>query len=152
MQQREQQATATRRILERTKKLTSGTAFAHGLVGVHCDAVWEHTLAYNTEKTEKEEAKQRKRREDQSKRKMVADEIRKRSQETWRVNDIEKLLTYKRQKGDPTNKSFNGDRNLLLNEWNQNRKHRLTPPPTPIVQSELNFGDDDDEMGDAAEI
>jgi hypothetical protein len=128
---RQDEAESTRRILERSKRLTSGSCFARGVVSLNHDSIWEQTRERARQKKVKEHQKHQKDKETAMKRKQLADNIRKRGMETWKLAEINLLLIYKRMKGDPTLKSLNG-RDALLQEW-EKRKNRLTPPSSPIA-------------------
>jgi hypothetical protein len=128
--ERKELASKTRLIEETTRKLTSGVAFFNDMVALNGDAVWEHQNKWYNERKAKDDEKRDASRKLFNEKKMKCDNIRMRQKETWTVNDISTLLTYKRQKNDIAVKSFKSNRTAMLVEWD-NRSHRPTPPPSP---------------------
>lgn len=158
---RELAAETTARILDTTKQLTSGTAWSQGHNALHSDAIWNCKCVKLKEKEKKESETKNKKRAEFIKRKQTADIIRTKDPTTWKVSEIQHLLTYKRINGDPTIKSIvdgnkANSREALLREWDK-RKGRDTPPCSPVAvaaemiflrQSDIN----DDEIGETESV
>jgi hypothetical protein len=69
------------------------------------------------------------------------DEIRKRPQEMWSINNIQTLLTYKKLKNDVVIKKTRANRDAMLAEYDR-RSNRLTPPCSPIVEINEDISDE----------
>jgi hypothetical protein len=95
------------------------------------------------EKKAKEKQKKTTARDTFLAKKLKCDEIRKRPRETWSVDNIQTLLSYKRQKNDPVIKKTKANRILMLEEYDR-RSSRPTPPCSPVV-------DDEDSLADLAD-
>jgi hypothetical protein len=120
-----------RRALDQTKKLTSGPAFKKGCVGLHHDIFHEHLVDYNNGKKMEQLSKKKRLKQVLHKRKQMINIICEKSIDKWTVNDIHKLLTYKKKKDDPALKTATGDRMTLLLWWNE-RKNRPSPCCSPL--------------------
>jgi hypothetical protein len=129
-------ARVTRDVQEKTKKLTSGSAFFNDDVALNSDSIWEHQNKWFTEKEAKVQEKQNAAKKLFFDRKEKCDNIRKRPNASWTINDISYLLTYKRQKNDPVIKKSKANRVQMMMEW-EKRSHRPTPPCSPILVVEV---------------
>lgn len=98
-----------KKVLDRTKKLTLGPAFSRGMIALHKPDVLNHQKEYYRNKKQIEKTQKVNRRIRLEKDKVNVDRIREKGSMLWSIADISRLLTYKRMKGDETNKSANGD-------------------------------------------
>jgi hypothetical protein len=142
----------TKDVEQKTRKLTSGTAFYIDIVALHGDPVWNIQQKWNEEKKINRNSK-----EISSKsffgqrRRQNCDDIRKRPRETWSVENIISLLAYKRQKNDPVIKKNKGNRLLMLHKWDR-RSVRPTLPCSPIVDEIVSIGVGDEHQEDTLSI
>jgi hypothetical protein len=72
--------------------------FCNNMVALHGDSVWEHQNKWSSEKEAKGMTKKNAAKRLFLAKKDKCDEIRKRPIESWTVDNINTLLTYKRQK------------------------------------------------------
>jgi hypothetical protein len=101
MQRKKEQkllAEATKDLEQATRKLTSGVVFFNDMVALHGEGVWNHQSKWASEKKAKERNKQLAAKKAFLTKKNKCDEIQKRPSETWTVDQVNAILTYKRQK------------------------------------------------------
>jgi hypothetical protein len=91
-QKRRKSADLTKQVEMKSKTLTSGTAFFNDMVARNSNDSWHHQLKRYTKKQLKEQMKESTAKQAFITKKQQADDIRKRCQETWNVNDITTLL------------------------------------------------------------
>jgi hypothetical protein len=133
--ERKMLADLTKEVEAATRKLTSGAAFYNDIVALHSDTVWDNQKKWHDEKQLKEQEKKTTAKRLFFAKKEKSDEIRKRPRASWSIDNIQTLLTYKRQKNDPTIKKSKTNRQIMLDEYDR-CMYRPTPPCSPI--------DDDD--------
>jgi predicted MPP superfamily phosphohydrolase len=107
----------TKDVEQKTRKLTSGTAFYNDIIALRGDPVWDIQQKWNEEKQNKEKQKKSAAKILFWSKKTKCDKIRKRPRETWSVENISTLLAYKRQKNDLIIKKNKANRLLMLEEW-----------------------------------
>jgi hypothetical protein len=86
----------TKQVDKATRKLTSGAAFYNDMLALHGDEVWNHQKKWRNQKNQKESSKRLAKKKLFWAKKDKCDEIRKRPRESWTVDQIIMLLTYKR--------------------------------------------------------
>ena len=101
------------------------------MIALHKPDVLNHQKEYYRNKKQIEKTQKVNRRIRLEKDKVNVDRIREKGSMLWSIADISRLLTYKRMKGDETNKSANGDRLVFMQRW-ETRKHRRSPTCSPI--------------------
>jgi hypothetical protein len=95
-------ADLTKDVESAANKLTSGAAFYNDMVALHSDSVWDTQKKWFDQKQHKEKQKKTTAKRLFFAKKEKCDEIRKRPRESWTIDNIQTLLTYKRQKNDQT--------------------------------------------------
>jgi hypothetical protein len=107
----------TKEIDQATRKLTSGVAFCNDMVALHSDNFWDRQNKWMNEKKTKENNKKTTAKKAFWAKKDKCDEIRKRPRETWSINNIQMLLTYKKLKNDIVIKKTRANRDAMLAEY-----------------------------------
>jgi hypothetical protein len=148
--QRDEASTVAKKALDKTKRLTSGPAFANGLVALHGDVVFEHQSSYVRGKEVVAEAAKKAKAVKLAKKKKKVDGLlaKKADQSRLTVTDLKTLVAYKRRIDDPPIASAKGNKAVLLGWW-QEYKERPSPTVSPAGSD---VGDDDDNDDDDIEI
>jgi hypothetical protein len=123
-------ADLTKDVETATRKLSSGAVFYNDMVALHSNSVWNNQKKWHDEKQLKEQEKKTTAKRLFFAKKEKCEKIRKRPRASWSIDNIQTLLTYKRQKNDPTIKN-KANWQTMLDEYNRHM-YRPTPPCSPI--------------------
>lgn len=128
-QERAGTAERARKVLDRTKCLTSGKLFGNDMAGLHKEGILEHQLAVRAEKVAKlnsaADKRSAKRRAKRAKVKAILEK--KEDPSTLSVSELKILLSYKKRAADGPISSLGNNKETLMALWHE-YKARATPP------------------------
>ena len=92
--------TRLKKTINATKKVTSGVAFSHGILGLHSNEMQQVLETNAVHKATKMREKKQREYDRWSKRKEKVSIVRKKPQTKWSLSDLQTMLVWKKRKGD----------------------------------------------------